>query len=621
MPFAQDLIHKLEVGGGMRYLKIALAVLAVVGFTVAYNFRAFRNMSTQEAMDSAQLARNLSEGKGYTTLFVRPLSMYLLKNVNEKRGLAKDDSKVPDYSRIRAPHPDIANPPVYPVVLAGLLKLPLNEDALTKKPFWSSDGYFYRYQPDFAISLFNQALFFVLIAAVYFLARRLFDPTVALLSALLLFGTELFWRFAVSGLSTLLVMLVFTGLLWCLHFVEREGREPQWKPWAAFGLAALSGVLVGTGCLTRYAFGWLIIPLVAYLAIFAGPRRWVLGLVALLSFMVVISPWVVRNIHLSGMPFGTATFAALENTGIYPDNRLLRSLTPNFERVLTAPLWYKLMQNTRIALTTDAPRFSGNWVSAFFVVGLMMNFRSLAIRRLRYFILLCLPVLVIVQAMGRTTLSDEWPEVNSENLLVLLAPIVIVYGVSFFLVLLDQIELPLKGLRYVIMGVFGALVCLPMLLVFVTPRDSNTKVVAYPPYHPPMIQQIAGWMKKDELLMSDIPWAVAWYGRRQCVWLTLNTEKDYFSINDTQKPIRGLYLTPQTMDSKFLTQWVRAGERSWGNFILDTMLRREVPPWFPLRAAPSGFLPEQLFLADWERWRIGAEPGAAPAVVAPAPKP
>ena len=101
---------------------------------------------------------------------------------------------------------------------------------------------------------------------------------------------------------------------------------------------------------------------------------------------------------------------------------------------------------------------------------------------------------------------------------------------------------------------------------------------------------------------------------------TLKTQDDYFGINDTQKPIRGLYLTPQTMDSKFLTQWVRAGERSWGNFILDTMLRHEVPPWFPLRAAPAGFLPEQLFLADWERWRIGAEPGAAPAVT-PTPKP
>jgi hypothetical protein len=223
----------------------------------------------------------------------------------------------------------------------------------------------------------------------------------------------------------------------------------------------------------------------------------------------------------------------------------------------------------------------------------------------------------VVQAMGRTMLSEESLEVNTENQLVLLAPIAIVYGVSFFLVLLDQIELPLKGLRYLIMGLFGGLVCLPILLVFLPPKIMP---VAYPPYHPAIIQQTAAWMKENELIMSDIPWAVAWYGKRQSVWLTLNTQNDYFGINDTQKPIRGLYLTPQTMDSKFLTQWVLAGERSWGNFILDTMLRREVPPWFPMRAAPSGFLPQQLFLADWERWRIGAEPGAAPAVT-PALKP
>jgi hypothetical protein len=57
------------------------------------------------------------------------------------------------------------------------------------------------------------------------------------------------------------------------------------------------------------------------------------------------------------------------------------------------------------------------------------------------------------------------------------------------------------------------------------------------------------------------------------------------------------------MDARFLSQWVRPGEHSWGSFILDSMLRGQIPASFPLRKAPAGFLPEQLFLTDYDRWK------------------
>src|SRR5437899_723910 len=113
----QELIHKLEVGQGIRYLKIGLSSLALVMLLVGYNWRSFHNMSSQEAMDSAQLARNLSEGQGYTTLFVRPVSMYLVKKRNSHHAVPDND-----FAKIKGRHPDLANPPVYPVLLAGWMK-------------------------------------------------------------------------------------------------------------------------------------------------------------------------------------------------------------------------------------------------------------------------------------------------------------------------------------------------------------------------------------------------------------------------------------------------------------------------------------------------------------------
>ena len=79
-------------------------------------------------------------------------------------------------------------------------------------------------------------------------------------------------------------------------------------------------------------------------------------------------------------------------------------------------------------------------------------------------------------------------------------------------------------LRYVVMAVFVALCCLPMMSALLSPRATP---VVYPPYFPPDIQKIAGWMKENELMMSDVPWAVAWYGNHQCLWLTLNAQEEF----------------------------------------------------------------------------------------------
>src|SRR5262245_56888194 len=119
MPDVQDVIHKLEVGGGVRGLKVALGILAALSLALLYNFRCYKNFSTQEAMDSAQVGRNMAEGRGYTTLFVRPFSLFLVKRHNQQN---PTPATAGDPSQIKDRHPDLANPPVYPTVLAGLMK-------------------------------------------------------------------------------------------------------------------------------------------------------------------------------------------------------------------------------------------------------------------------------------------------------------------------------------------------------------------------------------------------------------------------------------------------------------------------------------------------------------------
>lgn len=615
MDMSQWLIHKLEVGGGMRYLRITLAVLAVLFLIAEYNLRAFKNMNTQEAMDSAQLGRNLAQGKGFTTYFIRPFSMFLVRRHNLATQALPGLGQKGDLARLKEGHPDLANAPVYPLVLAGLMKVLPFKYVIPPKSngLWGNEGRFWRYQPDFLIGVFNQLLFFVIIALVFRLALKLFDSTVAWLSAVALLGTELYWRFSVSGLSTVLLLLIFLGLAWCLVLLEQEAREAGRRPARLIVFALVVGVLTGLGGLTRYSFGWLILPVLAFVLLFGGERRVVLASLTLVAFVALMAPWIARNYKVSGTPFGTAGYAMLENSGLFSEHHLERSLEPDLSKPILRAFWSKLTASLHPILQSDLPRLGGSWLGAFFLVGLLINFRSPALTRLRYFLLLCLPVLVLAQALGRTQLSEDSPDINSENLLVLAGPLVLMYGVGVFLLLLEQIRLPLRELRYLVIGLSGAVVCLPMILVFLPPKGFP---ISYPPYYPPHIQTFGGWLKESELAMSDVPWAMAWYGQRQCVWQTLkcnpdpkdpDTHEDFFAINDYQKPISELYLSPAGMDRRLLSQWVKVGEQSWASFVLNILMANKVPDYFPLRETQRGLLPDEIVLTDWKRW---AKPSA-----------
>jgi 4-amino-4-deoxy-L-arabinose transferase-like glycosyltransferase len=636
MPVLQDIIHNLEVGGGKRHLVFCLVFLGVVLFAGGYDLRAFRNFSTQEAMDSAQLARNISDGKGYTTHFVRPFSMYLLRRHYIASHGAPPAGQLVDMEQVKGMHPDLANPPVYPLLLAGTMKMlgksspfAFKYDINRTRALWSPGGDFYRYKPDFMIALINQGLFCLLVVLVFYIARFLFDPSVAWLSAVVLFGTELMWRFTVSGLSTILLSLIFTGLIGCLALIEREGREPKWRPGTLFWLAAASGALTGIGALTRYSIAWVILPVVVFLLLFCGRRRYLVALLSLLVFGAVLAPWLIRNYHLSGTIFGVAGYTALEHSPFFPDTLLQRSLEPDFSHINLLDLRHKLFSNLRPVICNELPRLGGSWVAAFFLVGLMVGFRNLAIRRLRYFMMGCIGLFVILQCLGRTQLSEDSPDINSENLFVLLTPMVLVYGVSLFYVLLEQINYRVSELRYVVMLLFLATAYLPALLA-VFPLRNNA--VSYPPYYPPAFNGIAKWLKEGELTMSDVPWAMAWYGDRQCVWLTLNCKRDFLAVNDVVKHVVLLLLTPRTLQGEVigfarsyrsvedaqeyvdkcrkegqapdpkLLERIDLEKQTWNYFCALVEMHGVIPEEFPLTKMPLGWLPDHVVLTDWRRW-------------------
>jgi len=578
-----------------------MVFFGMVGLAVWYDAAAFKNLSTIEGMDAAQLGRNLAEGKGFCTEFIRPFSMHLLKQHRGEGALQEER------------HPDLANAPLYPLLLAGVLKvMPFRHPKLAEAKSFDV------YRPDLWIAGFNQLLFFLAVWLVFRLARRLFDEPVAWVSAGVFAGAELFWRFSVSGTSTMLLVVLFVSLLDVLSRLETAGRDGVTRGIGRLAaLAALAGVLMGLAGLTRYSFAWVIVPVALFVTSAPLPRRGVMVTSCLLGFAALLGSWIARNFLVSGTPFGTAGYAVLEETDLFPGFELARTLNPDFSLMNGAILRQKLWAGLREILEKQLPRLGGSWVTAFFLVGLLVPFRGPMLRRLRLFVLGSLLTLMLVQALGRTGLSGDSAEVNSENLLAVLAPAIFMFGVSLFFMLLEQFGTAMRGFRPLAIAVFVALAVAQLLFSLFLPVRS---ALVYPPYYPPSIQERAGSLGENDLVMSDFPWAVAWYGHRPSVWLSLRHRdepnlkyrNDFETVYRAGRPIHALYISQRTMkavESSVLQPWLKRGAADawdlyapdWESFVLlGVYLYQEVPTGFPLRKAPFAPVPE-LFLTDSER--------------------
>ncbi len=593
-PGLQEWIHKLEEGSGVRYIKLALLWIVLAGFTTLYDLREMRNFSAPEAMDVSQLARNIAEGRGFTTRLIRPLSLAMLQNHQGVDGA----------SVLRANHPDISNPPVYPVILAGLMKL---------LPFRFEIGdqnQFTRYQPEVLIVIFNQLLFFVVLCQVFSIGLRLFDAPVAWMSVFLLVGGEIVWRYATSGLPTMLLLVIFMGIIQALIRLEEAGRDEVPSTPRLFRWAACLGLLLAIGTLTRYSFGWIALPVLGYAAWVAGPKRAQLIALAGVLMVLVISPWLARNYHLSGALFGTAGYSLQDGTGAFPATRILRSMPQDFGAFLKplVPAHYtrKLTAEVSSIISNDLPALGGSLAMLLFVPAMMISFKNPALRRIRWFLLGSLATLIVVQALSRTSLAALSPLLNPENMVILAAPLVFLFASATFFMLLDQIEFAFPQLRTVAVAAFWAFCSLPLLIGLLPPKKSP---FVYPPYFPPIIQECTQWLGEKELMMTDMPWATSWYGNRPSIWLTLDAgaerSGDFFRVNDFMKPVNALYLSPVSTDVRFLTEILKSQEHAWSRFAADG-LRGNLPSGFPLKNSSRVFFPDQIFLSDRVRWKPDA---------------
>ncbi len=560
----QKVIYSLGEGWGRTLLRmfIAAALLLLVFFT--YARQQFSGLRDPDAMELGQLAQNLAQGRGFVTDCLRPADLGFLERAGDAPAAGSGI-------------PDIRHAPAYPGLLAAVLRV--------IRPSMAAPPAGRLFAPE-ATAVLPLGFLCTLLCGLLVMraGSRLFDARVGVAAFVVFALSEGVLRATISGGVAPLGMLLTTAALG-LALEAGALRERQAHPAAWVATALLAGLVAGLAVLTSYAL--IVVPVVAVLLLAWGFVRWrgVVVTVFLVAALAVVAPWVVRNQQVSGHILGIAPYTALNHSPLYAEDGWDRTQTPHSDsRDVLRAMTLKFVGNVADLYGNRLRLLGDGLVMCFFLVALFWRFEEERADRLKWSLALGLVLTIAIAAFGQP---------GADTLLPLL-PMLAIVGVAFLYKLLDQMLFLTPELKLAIAMGWVALAALPLLLTLTGPAARRP----YPPYSPQLIQYVCGLLKPGEILATDIPWAVAWYGDKPGLQLPRTTDA-LAGMHAQGVPIGGVYVTTVTGDAPYISTLVQGRERSW-----LPLLNQLVPEDFPWQhgiALPPGTR-DQIFLTDAERW-------------------
>lgn len=443
-----------------RLRRICLTLALLIGppaLLFLYAKLTFVGLTNPEALDFAQLGRNLSAGRGFMTDVVRPLAM----------------SHGADPLR----QPEVVHGPLYPIMLA------LAFGALGAR--------------EWVAALVSSLFFLATLPVVYHLGRRLFSPLVGTLAVVTLAVNARMLDYALSGLHITLYIFLITALLLALHGLSERDRFPR-------GRLILIGALAAALYLTEPLFIW-VAP-VAFAAVGVTRRAaWVKSMgLALVPFAVMVAPWMLRNAGLTGNPvFGLAGSEVFMNTTSYPGDQLYR-LLPS-ELTTGVGVFRAFMKKVGLGLgdvLETLPSLTASWLLAFFLPSLFFRFSDPAARRLRGSVLWSFAALLLGTVLFRVQMP----------IFTALVPAVVVFSLAFVLHLGRQAQLTRGGWA-------TATVALVVLSGYPVVKDLAFTPKTDPLPYAEYAQAFGAVAGSREVVLTDQPGLVAWYAGTPSVWL------------------------------------------------------------------------------------------------------
>ena len=570
----QNLVYQMDAGVGRKVIQTVLIALFAIALAALYTFSNFQGLKDARAMEEAQLARNLAERGSLVTQCVRPLSMW---RVAERSA---------DGSARVAGHPDLFHPPLWPGILATVYRM-------TGAPRTGVPSAEAVYEGDYVPVAMNHL--FVILAGlwVWLIGRKLFDHRVGALSTGAFLLSDLVWRQAVAGADLGVAMFFVLGAvyaaLWVADTVPGAGPMQDAMPvWRWLAPLVLSSLMTAAAFMTRYAAGSVALLVFLFIGVSRRRRPWSKACLFILLALLPTVPWMMRNWALSGNPFGLVFHGMLADTYLFPGDALARSIDPEIPDAgaVIYAVQIKMMANLRAFLGEGLGLGGGGILMALFGAMFLHRFVRPSSRTLRWCMLPAAAVLVLfASAYGEESLRT----------LAIFWPLAIPFAWAFFLVLLDRLQFEVRFFAAAAISAVMFLTAFPLLMNVLPPRTG----LPYPPYFHRYIGWISSLLEPDECMVTDIPWATAWYGGRTSILLP-RTIDGFYEIDEQHQKVAMAYFTTVTRDKP----WVRgladpvSPEYSW----YQVFATGKVPINFPLVHGRFIAGSDQYLMTDRPRW-------------------
>jgi hypothetical protein len=538
-------------------IRRSLFFLVLIILTLGNLFVLFRGLNSPQAMDQAQISREIARGNGFTTKMIRPVAYYQAQ-------------KAQNTSISLVGFQDTYHSPLNPLINAAVLKLIGADDP----DAWQMGENEMVFPLDRVIATVSTLFFLMAIGVNYLLISRIFDAKIAGVCAILMLFCETFWNYSLSGLPQMLMLLLFSCAIYFVYRAVETAAEGR----ISMTPAVIAGVFFTLLALTHWMTVWIALGYIIFAAIAFRPRG-IVGLSVMALLLVAAIGPMLRNESITDSPFGTAFLTLYGGLGSGSESAVMRTIDLEAEPLVLDGLISKILRTTLLQATDIIPFLGGIVIAPLFFISLLHPFKRAAIANFRWAILL----MWVSAAFGLAFFGISKNELDPNQLHLLFAPIMMAYGLAFISILWSRLDFVattpiLRNVHhFVIIGICALplMLALPMKVRVGMHLRDRGGVPHWPPYFAPALNSkkagLKGWITDKQITFSDQPWAVAWYADRVSVWLPptyAGFEKIETIAADLQTPCAGVLISPLSHGSGSLTE-IAAQYKDFTFMVLD----------------------------------------------------
>ncbi len=552
-------------------IRRSLFFIVLIILTLGNLFTLFRGLNSPQAMDQAQIAREIARGNGFATKMIRPVAYYQAEKT-ERRAVPLQGFQ------------DTYHSPLNPLLNAAVLKV-IGGD---KPDAWQMSENEMVFPLDRVIATVSTLFFLIAIGVNYLLVSRIFDAKIAGVCAILMLFCETLWNYSLSGLPQMLMLMLFSCGIYFVYRATEAATEGR----IAMTQAIIAGIFFTLLALTHWMTVWISLGYILYAAIAFRPRG-IVGIAILGILLVAAIGPIIRNIDISGSPFGTAFLTLYNGLGNGTETTVMRNTDLEAEPLVLDGLIAKVLRMTLIQATDIVPLLAGIVVAPLFFLSLLHPFKRKSIANFRWAILL----MWITTAFGLAIFGITTKPLDPNQLHLLFAPIMTAYGLALISILWNRLEFIsstpiLQNVHhFVIVGICSLplVLALPSKVRVGMHLSNRGGVPHWPPYYAPALnseeQGVKGWTTPKQVVFSDQPWAVAWYADRISIWLPPSREgfqKLETIAADLQTPVAGILISPSSHSSGPVSE-VANLYKDFTSLVLDgRVIQATYPPGIPI---------------------------------------